>query len=225
MKAFIINLREREDKFFHLQKNIAKTNLQWERFDALRGSTTFPDLSLRARSLFARKEKLCDVDIDSEGAVGAFRSHRALWKKVVDENETCMILEDDVEFTFFDFDSEIDCDILLLGLPWGKVDCWPGGKFRTWSVIAYIITPFAASELLRRSFVIDMPVDYFLHAASFDAGLSVHGGGRKVFHANKFQPDISHPSVKSTFNNFLILILILLAVLVTKLANGNFGTF
>lgn len=95
---YMINLRDDHDKCSHMQEQFTKLGLKYTRIDAVNGakldaSDLAPCYSERdAVETIGRRMTLPEI--------GTVFSHRAVYRKILDENVDCaLVLEDDVEFS------------------------------------------------------------------------------------------------------------------------------
>ncbi|MFA9229776.1 MAG: glycosyltransferase family 25 protein [Microgenomates group bacterium] len=91
MKAYCINLDRRSDRLAYMTQEFARHGIVFVRISAVDG--THPDIAAKAAqipptALGARM---------SNGAYGAFQSHRACWQNLVDSGDAyAMVFEDDL---------------------------------------------------------------------------------------------------------------------------------
>jgi glycosyl transferase family 25 len=100
-KMYVINLKNRHDRYSEFIKKISKyfNNKLIEKFDAIDGKLL--DLNLIKESYLKKGNKM--------GEIGCHLSHRNIWKLIADDdsinnNDLCMIFEDDIFFTTINFD-------------------------------------------------------------------------------------------------------------------------
>lgn len=102
IKSYIINLRNKPDRYQKSLENLRPLSIRPERFEAVNASElpseylqkiTYPSVGYHIRT-----GRLLDNHFCSYGAVGCFLSHVQLWKQLVDSpDEMYLILEDDIE--------------------------------------------------------------------------------------------------------------------------------
>lgn len=88
-KVFYINSNSRIDRYRNMQKRLSDLNISAERFEAIKGG----ELDSRILEFGDSKKNL------NNGEIGCFQSHRAIYKKAIDQNiDKLFILEDDALF-------------------------------------------------------------------------------------------------------------------------------
>ena len=116
-KAYVINLKERPDKWKTIQRDFAHTGLKLTRWNAVYGK------KLSDKEYAEKTTALCN-EFCSPGMVGCWLSHYNIWQNIVKNKENnVLILEDDAypiknfNYMFNKIWTEIpdDWDIVLLG--------------------------------------------------------------------------------------------------------------
>lgn len=173
MKIYIISLPDAKDRRDKISEQLKKYDIDYEFFDAIRGN---PDIKANLDYAYEYREKMYGRQMTA-GEIGCFMSHQELWKKIVRENETACIMEDDVIIAenFSVILSKLgnykNYDILRLSgifnRKWFIWQEYSGIKFvKYWrdpmGTQCYIIKPEAAGILLEKSPLINAPVDDFL---------------------------------------------------------------
>jgi len=172
----VISLPESEARRTSVARQLDPTGLSWSFFDAIKPST----MATPPAEYDARKRQSFTGYPMSEGEVGCFLSHRAVWRKIVSRQRPCLVLEDDftiaegtdlagllalisphlARFGFIRlhgiFPVRSKPVIQLAGLAIVKTRGDPAGT------LAYLITPAAAKRLLEASASFFVPVDDFL---------------------------------------------------------------
>ena len=93
-KIFVINLDERPDKFKNAEDQLIAQGLTCERISAVRGSNLTQEQIEQAYDKEANIQHY--MKTMSVGEIGCYLSHRAAWKKIIDEKlDYAIILEDD----------------------------------------------------------------------------------------------------------------------------------
>mmetsp|Transcript_13592 Transcript_13592/g.37742 ORF Transcript_13592/g.37742 Transcript_13592/m.37742 type:complete len:276 (-) Transcript_13592:77-904(-) len=195
LKAVVINLKDREDRWIGVQKSAAK-NAPWlkmERLDAVNGRANPPPAkdvckkysTLRMAKLFHwYRPKTVTM---SGGERGCCASHLKAWRKCAASNRPLIVLEDDAvilpQFT-------ATLNQALKEVPRDVGALWLTSKDRgtrkrigeaimqpsyLWTTVGYVIWPVAAKSFIKM-LPMDMPVDNFMawHIKEKDVkGLSV----------------------------------------------------
>src|SRR3990172_1806085 len=88
---YVINLDKDKERLHKITENFKKYNLKFNRFPAVYGK------NLSKNELEEGTTPLCRSILCNFGVVGCALSHKALWKKLVDDiyNDYYVILEDD----------------------------------------------------------------------------------------------------------------------------------
>lgn len=167
MKVKVINLPQREDRrnwFLETNKD-ALADFDWGFAEAVNGENLTHEV-LKKMGFDTDKnwrDPLLKRTL-TKGEVGCFLSHYRIWEECADDNETYLILEDDVRLKEPPKEEWLDGDLTYLAhkemLPEGVV----GNRvcYAYWCA-AYILTPQAATALLDTD--IDeniIPVDEFI---------------------------------------------------------------
>lgn len=228
MDGYVINLKDRTDRWSHIQNKLANFPITLNRFDAHRGKVDAFSLSPFVKSCLLYKENCTKYHMESMGSLGCAMSHIALWKNLT---ATSFIFEDDadpLEFAKQDIQKAIELiqndtyDFIFLGshspptlkgttlIPWTH-----GGKVST-GAWAYILTPRAAQKLLQYIEPLDLQIDLFIQTVPLRFGYI------PCFKQRFFlrPPDIQHYEEKLYSTNQLYQYMIgvsILAVLVTFL--------
>jgi glycosyl transferase, family 25 len=152
------------------------TKLAWEFVDAVDGHT------LAVVSEYDRKRRLRHKGFDmSTGEIACFLSHRTAWKRSVDRQKPSLILEDDFalqkelrEVLSLAETHQDAYDVLRLHGAFARkqkiVRALPHGKHIVKyhkdpsAALAYVVTPDAATALLRTSETLYLTVDNFIGA-------------------------------------------------------------
>jgi glycosyl transferase family 25 len=174
----VISLPESTARRASVARQLDPTGLPWTFFDAIRPSalTASPaEYDMRRRKSFTGYPM-------SEGEIGCFLSHRAVWREVVARQKPCLVLEDDfviaedrdltgllaliaphlADFGFIRLNGIFPVQwkpVRLLGgsgLAIVKTRGDPAGT------LAYVVMPPAAKRLLETSNSFFVPVDDFL---------------------------------------------------------------
>lgn len=172
----VISLPESAARRASVARQLDPTGLSWSFFDAIKPSALAappPEYDARKRQSFTGYPM-------SEGEVGCFLSHRAVWRKIVSRQRPCLVLEDD----FAVAEGEDLAGLLTLIAPhlagFGFIRL--NGIFPVRSkpvrqlgghaivkthrdpagTLAYVVTPDAAKRLLDASGSFFVPVDDFL---------------------------------------------------------------
>lgn len=181
MRAVVINLRKREDRWLGLQKSAAK-NAPWlrlERLDAVDGRASPPPVSdvvkrwstKRLAELFHwYREKTITM---SPGERGCCASHLKAWRMCAAGKTPLIVLEDDAVL-LPSFTSAIKQALNEAPADTGAI--WLTAKDRgtrkrfgrvlmephyVWTTVGYVLWPAAAKKLLKL-LPMDMPVDNFM---------------------------------------------------------------
>lgn len=91
-KTLVISLVEQTVRRERMTRQLNQIGCDWEFIDGIKGSSlgTYP-------AEYDRRRRLAYYGYDlSWGELGCLMSHRKAWQKVIDLNETCLVLEDDV---------------------------------------------------------------------------------------------------------------------------------
>ena len=91
-KTLVISLIEQTVRRERMTQQLNQIECDWEFIDGIKGSSlsTYP-------AEYDRRRRLAYYGYDlSWGELGCLMSHRKAWKRVVDLNQTCLVLEDDV---------------------------------------------------------------------------------------------------------------------------------
>lgn len=183
MNAYVINLKERTDRWSHIQNKLSNFHLKLQRFDAIRSNVNSGvSVSPFVKSCLTYKDNCSKYHIESLGALGCAMSHIEIWKNIT---ETSFVFEDDadpMEFAKQDLDKAIQLmqnntyDFIFLGshnlpivkgttlIPWNK-----GGKIMT-GAWAYILTPSAAKKLIENVYPLDLQIDIFIQSIPLQFG-------------------------------------------------------
>lgn len=119
MKFFVINLKQDKNKLDNIIKQFSKYNISnFEIVNAIDGNKLTEE-QVRLYSNNKISKKLCNALSLSE--IGCSLSHLEVYKKILQENKRCLILEDDAEFDsrlklFNDIEIESAADVLFFGL-------------------------------------------------------------------------------------------------------------
>ena len=172
----VISLPESAARRASVARQLDPTGLSWSFFEAIRPSA----LAARPAEYDARKRQSFTGYPMSEGEIGCFLSHRAVWREVVSRQRPCLVLEDDftiakgvglgnlltlvaphlAEFGFIRlhgiFPVRSKPVRQLGGHAIVKTRRDPAGT------LAYLIAPAAAKRLLDASASFFVPVDDFL---------------------------------------------------------------
>ena len=93
-KTLVISLVEQKVRRERMTQQLNQAGCDWEFVDGVKGSSlgTYPEE-------YDRQKRLAYYGYDlSWGELGCLMSHRKAWQRVVDLNQTCLVLEDDVTF-------------------------------------------------------------------------------------------------------------------------------
>jgi len=174
----VISLAESTARRANVARQLDPTGLPWSFFDAIKPSALPappPEYDARKRQRFTGYPM-------SEGEVGCFLSHRAVWREVVARQRSCLVLEDDfviaegpdlagllallsphlADFGFIRLNGIFPVRFKPVrrlgesGLTIVKTYGDPAGT------LAYVVTPRAAQRLLACSSSFFVPVDDFL---------------------------------------------------------------
>ena len=172
LPIFVINLARHPQRYAFMEAQLLALGLTPERLEAANGA----DPKVRAAAAVASYAPL------SDGEVGCFESHRAIWRQVVDRDlPGAFVLEDDVavasDFGDLAFDAALmeSCDLIKLDL-WHGTRTWYGTATRPapgnrhlqrllgseYSSGGYFVTRGGAARLLRASKGYLIPVDRFM---------------------------------------------------------------
>jgi len=181
LKAVVINLKDREDRWLGIQKTATK-NVPWlkmERLDAVNGRETPPPAkdvckkysTLRLAKMFHwYRPKTVEMSGGERGCCG---SHLKAWRKCAASNKPLIVLEDDAVILPSFTDTlekamrEAPADIGALWLTskdrgtrkrLGKALMQPS---YLWTTVGYVIWPAAARAFIKL-LPMDMPVDNFM---------------------------------------------------------------
>lgn len=138
MKAFVINLERRKDRYEYVMNNYKSNNYTLEVIKAYDGKicennsdeyTKIKENFLESiQNNLGKKEKYpynMFGDL-KKGELGCFLSHIIIWKKIIDENiDKALIFEDDCVFNC-NFENKLQK--ILLELPYEFNIIWLGGK-------------------------------------------------------------------------------------------------
>jgi glycosyl transferase family 25 len=172
--VFVISMKEALERRKNVSSQLNARSIDWSYIDAIVGKTfnDFPEI-------YNRKKRLRYSGFDmSMGEIACFLSHRKAWEKCVAQNKTALILEDDFqmlenfgEALSVALSTEHMWDIFRLHshhpiltsnvLKYGEFEVFKHLKDPS-SSCAYLVTPKAATELLKSSSRIHVPIDDFL---------------------------------------------------------------
>jgi glycosyl transferase family 25 len=174
----VISLAASTARRASVARQLDPTGLSWSFFDAIRPSalaTPPPEYDARRRQSFTGYPM-------SEGEIGCFLSHRAVWREVVARQRPCLVLEDD----FTVAEGQDIARLLVLMAPhladfgfirlngifpvqWKPVRPLGGSGLAIVKTrgdpagtLAYVVTPPVAQRLLATSTSFFVPVDDFL---------------------------------------------------------------
>lgn len=88
MQALVINMKESQDRWSFMAKQLQELGLSYSRLEAY-------DLSTLSVEEFERYSQSWERPL-RKAEVGCFLSHKSVWQKVVKENKPYLVLEDDV---------------------------------------------------------------------------------------------------------------------------------
>ena len=180
IKCFIIHLHRATKRKENVQTIISNLKLETEVIDAVDGNQlTFDEISkyFSKRNLYKPNYPFSM----NNGEIGCFLSHRAVWKKIVEEKlDSALVLEDDAQIDFENFDQSFEIGLKHIDklgyiqfqtrkIPNNALmfDNANGIKIHQPKIIplrtsAQLISYKTALNLLNKSTRIDRPVDGFL---------------------------------------------------------------
>lgn len=161
MKAFVINLSRRKDRYDGFVKSHQKTgqDFSFDRFEAVDGSKyTYKSLLSEGFDTYKSWRDPYHNRKLTHGEIGCFLSHYKLFQKCVELNEPILIFEDDIRFQKQINIKRIEqllqrCDLLYLcskgvGKTPVQLDVDVVAPSYTYWTCAYAITPSGAKKLL-----------------------------------------------------------------------------
>jgi len=178
ISVVVISLRESTARRASVARQLDPTGLPWRIFDAIK-----PSALPAPPAEYDQRRRLNFTGYPmSEGEIGCFLSHRAVWREVVARRKPCLVLEDDFAFAegrdlaavlaliaphladfgfirlngIFPVRSKPVRRLGESGLAIVKTCGDPAGT------LAYVVTPRAAGRLLETSASFFVPVDDFL---------------------------------------------------------------
>jgi len=179
-KCFIIHLQRAVKRKNNVQSIISNLNLETEVINAIDGNK----LTSNEISKYLSKKNLYKPYYPfriNNGEIGCFLSHRAVWKKIVEEKlDSALILEDDAQIDFENFGKSFKIGLKYINqlgyiqfqtreIPNNLVElCHVNGikifqpKIVPLRTSAQLISYKTALKLLEKSTQIDRPVDGFL---------------------------------------------------------------
>ena len=130
MRVFIINLDSRPDRLREISAELAKISLPFERVAAVDGQM----VTLSTLVDHWRERIYLNFTKPHPGAVGCWASHRAIWKKMIDENiDSALIFEDDALVEGWN-PAILDIDLAALNLDQLRLEATPTKVKRTHSM-------------------------------------------------------------------------------------------
>ena len=171
-EIFIISLANCEQRREHATEQMQSVGVEFEFFDAIGGENALCEhFDGYCEQTFIRNTGR----VASQGEVGCYASHAALWQKCIDMNEPIIIMEDDFQLLagFHAALAVLSKNIAELGYirlqsetRAKKRELRAVGDFTLWrytkfphSAMCYAITPSAAKALQGTSKVFTAPVD------------------------------------------------------------------
>ncbi len=119
MEIVSITLDSKSERYYKFLRN--NNHLKIKTFNAIVGKNLSEE-EILAENL-ATKDLLYDKRFFSNGAIGCAASHKAIWKKSIDENKKFLVLEDDCcthpkieEFIEKNKNALNECDICFFGM-------------------------------------------------------------------------------------------------------------
>jgi glycosyl transferase family 25 len=109
-RAFVISLPGSDDRRQRFSERADGTSIQWEYFDAHGGAS--PDLVYDPGQAILHKGRTL-----SDGEIGCYSSHFALWKQLLDDRaDQYLVLEDDVVVDWKRLEVLAQCDLRAEGI-------------------------------------------------------------------------------------------------------------
>ena len=175
MKVWVINLDRSPERFAHMQQQLARFDVPFERISAVDGATL-----AASQIAWWTSAPLAGVTVLTPGEIGCLHSHRKCWQETVDAGEPGAVFEDDVLVSedarnYLTADDWIptDADVVELEtfLRPILVDKHAAAardrellrlRGEHLGSAGYIVTPRSAERLLKLDRALPLPVDHLL---------------------------------------------------------------
>jgi glycosyl transferase family 25 len=229
IKTYVINLDKNIEKFYKINENFSKLNIQAERFTGIYGKdlkqSYIDNITNPYVQYTIKNGRYIDSDIGTLGAIGCYLSHVSLWKKLISSRDNLFfILEDDAEpLKEYSIDylnqyinkiNIIDPNWDFIFLGWGKPD--PINSINrdikitediykineiTFGLHSYLINKKGATKLLSKAFPIVHQLDSYISFMAMFRDLNSYRGKVSYIVQNNINSDIqTDKSIKIYFN-------------------------
>lgn len=175
MKVFVISIEDSQERRANVNKQLQSAGVKYRFFDAVNGNDGYE------KYFDAYDERECLINtgrVATPGEVGCYASHLFLWKKCVSLNEPIMIMEDDFIIDNKFTAAVVEVERLIKQYGFIRLQTETKGKKRKvkesgnfilyyytkmpHSTICYAINPSIAKIFIRKSSILNAPVDVFI---------------------------------------------------------------